>query len=52
MEDINTNTSIIGGFDSPTSIYVSSISIKTGTVIVAFVAIVISIIGLYKTNRK
>lgn len=52
MEDINTNTSIIGGFDSPTSIYVSSISIKTGTIIVAFVAIVISIIGLYKTNRK
>lgn len=52
MEDINTSTSIIGGFDGPTSIYLSSVSIKTGTVIVAIVAMVISIIGLYKTNRK
>lgn len=52
MEDINTNTSIIGGFDGPTSIYVSSISIKNGSIIVAIVAMVISIIGLYKTNRK
>lgn len=52
MEDINTSTSIIGGFDGPTSIYLSSVSIKTGTLIVAIVAMVISIIGLYKTNRK
>lgn len=52
MEDINTSTSIIGGFDGPTSIYSSSVSIKTGTVIVTIVAMVISIIGLYKTNRK
>lgn len=52
MEDINTSTSIIGGFDGPTSIYLSSVSIKTGTVIVTIVAMVISIIGLYKTNRK
>lgn len=52
MDDINSSTSIIGGFDSPTSIYVSSVSFKTGTFIAVVVALAVSIIGLWKTNRK
>lgn len=52
MDDINSSTSIIGGYDSPTSIYVSSISFKTGTFIAALVALVVSIVGVWKTNRK
>ena len=52
MDDINSSTSIIVGYDSPTSIYVSSISFKTGTFIAALVALVVSIIGVWKTNRK
>lgn len=52
MEDINSSTSIIGGYDGPTNIYISSVSFKTGTFITAVVALVASIIGLWKTNGK
>lgn len=50
--NLNDNTSIIGGADGPTSILVSGISVEYGTVITAVIAIVIAIIGLFKTKRK
>lgn len=52
MNDINSSTSIIGGYDAPTDIYVSNISIKYGAIIAAVAAVVISIVGLIKTKRS
>lgn len=52
MDDINSSTSIIGGYDAPTDIYVSNISIKFGAIIAAVAALIISIVGLIKTKRR
>ena len=52
MNNINSSTSIIGGYDAPTNIYVSNISIKYGEIFAAVAAVVISIVGLVKTKRR
>ncbi len=52
INDINSNTSIIGGYDGPTSIYVSNGVFKIGSFITIIVAGVVSSIGIYKTRRR
>lgn len=52
MDTINADPSIIGGYDGPTSIYVSNISFKTGKLILMLIAIVLSVIGIYRTRRR
>ena len=45
------STGIIGGYDGPTSIYVSSVSFRAIPLIVAGVALVVSIVGIARTKR-
>lgn len=52
MDTINADPSIIGGYDGPTSIYVSNISFKTGKFILMLSASALSVIGIYKTRRR
>lgn len=52
INDMDVSTSIIGGYDGPTDMYVSNISIKYGTVIGTVAAVVISAIGIYKTKKR
>lgn len=52
MDAIHENISAIGGYDGPTNIYVSNISLKTGVLILTLIAAIISIIGIHKTRRK
>lgn len=52
MDTINADPSIIGGYDGPTSIYVSNVSFKTGKLILMLIAIVLSVIGIYRTRRR
>ena len=52
MENMNANTSIIGGYDGPTSIYVSNMSFDTGKLILTLIVAVLSVVGIYKTRRK
>lgn len=52
MSDISTTTSIIGGNDGPTNIFVSNVSLKFVNIIFTVVALVISVIGIYKTRKK
>lgn len=52
MDAIHENVSTIGGYDGPTSIYVSNISFKTGTLLITLLAAALSGVGIYKTRRK
>lgn len=52
MENMDADTSIIGGYDGPTSIYVSNMSFGTGKLILTLLVAVLSIVGIYKTRRK
>lgn len=52
MSDMSTTTSIIGGNDGPTNIFVSNVSLKFVNIIFTVVALVISVIGIYKTRKK
>lgn len=52
MDTINADPSIIGGYDGPTSIYVSNISFKVGKFILMLAASVLSVIGIYRTRRR
>lgn len=52
IHSMNENISIIGGADSPTSIYVSNISIKAASVITTVIASAASIVGIYITKKK
>ncbi len=52
MNDMNSDTSIIGGYDGPTSIYVSSGSIKIIGSILNIILAIVAGIGLYQTRRK
>lgn len=52
IDDINSNASIIGGYDGPTAISVSNGVFKIGSFITILVAGVASGIGIYKTRRK
>ena len=45
------STGIIGGYDGPTSIYVSSVPFRAIPLIVAGVALVVSIVGIARTKR-
>ena len=52
MSDMSTTTSIIGGNDGTTNIFVSNVSLKFVNIIFTVVALVISVIGIYKTRKK
>lgn len=52
MNEMYADSSVIGGYDGPTDIYVSSISLNIGALITAIIAAIISAVGLYKTRRK
>ena len=50
--DLSGGTSVIGGADGPTSIFVSGVSFKPVPVVITGVAAAASAIGLYRTRRK
>ena len=52
ISDMITTTSISGGNDGPTNIFVSNVSLKFVNIIFTVVALVISVIGIYKTRKK
>lgn len=52
MADMNANENIIGWHDGPTSIYISSISMRMLGGIVNIVVAIIAGIGIYQTRRK
>lgn len=52
VEDINSDTAIIGGFDGPTNVFVSSIALNFGGIILALALLALSLAGIYKTRRK
>ena len=52
MDEINASTSVIGGIDGPTEIYVSGGSMKIGKILILVIIAVASAIGIYKTRRR
>lgn len=52
MNEMHADSSVIGGYDGPTDIYVSSLSLNIGALITAIIAAIISAVGLYKTRKK
>lgn len=52
MNDINGTIAIIGGYDGPTNIYVSSIPLKVWNIAFIVIALIVSAIGIYKTRKK
>ena len=52
IKNISENTSIIGGADAPTSIYVTGGSVKITEITLAAIAAIGSAIGIYHTRRK
>lgn len=52
MNGISANTSIIGGYDGPTNIFVSNKTFKPLFLIITFTIAVISVLGIYKTRKK
>lgn len=52
MHDINASTSIIGGFDGLTEIYVTRENLRISQIIITMIIAVISGIGIYKTRRR
>lgn len=52
MSDMSATTSIIGGNDGPTNIFVSNISLKLLNIVFTIIALAISVIGIYKTRKK
>lgn len=52
VKQMNSNISIIGGFDGPTNIFVSSIALNFGGVVLALTLLALSLAGIYKTRRK
>ena len=52
MNDINTSTSIIGGYDGPTNIIVSRTAFQCMPFIFSLIVAIVSLIGIYKTRKK
>lgn len=52
VEDINSDTAIIGGFDGPTNIFVSSFAFNFCGVALSLAALAVSIAGIIKTGKK
>ena len=52
INELNSNSAIIGGYAGPTSIAVSNGIFRVGNFIITIVAAVASGIGLYKTRKK
>lgn len=52
INDMNSTESIIGGNVVPTNIYITNGSFKVFNIFFAVIALVISIIGLYKTRKR
>ena len=52
MDEINSSVSGIGGFDAPTDIYVTNVSLKISGIIITVILAVVSGIGIYKTRRR
>ena len=51
MNDINTSTSIVGGYDGPTNIIVTRTAFHFMPFILS-IAVVVSFVGIYKTRKK
>lgn len=52
MDDMSASTSIIGGYDGPTNIYVSNVSLRMSMFIGTIIVAIVSVIGIYKTKRR
>lgn len=52
MKEMNSNAAIIGWYDGPTSIYVSSISSQVFGWIINIAVAVVAVIGIYQTRRR
>lgn len=52
MNEINSDSSIIGGIDGPTKIYVSTCIFKISRLIIPVLLAAASAIGIYKTRRR
>ena len=52
MNDIRADGSVIGGYDGPTNIYVSNISLKAESLLISLIIAIISAVGIFKTRRK
>lgn len=52
LNEMQGDPAIIGGYDGPTNIYVSNISVPFGTAVAALCAAVAAVVGLLKTRRN
>ena len=52
VKDMKANENVIGWYDGPTSIYISSISMQMLGGIINIVVAVVAGIGIYQTRRK
>lgn len=52
MEEMEASSAIIGGYDGPTDIFVSNISLRGTWVVACVIGAIISAVGLYRTRRK
>ena len=50
--DINTGTSVIGGYDGPTNIFVARTEFRFAPFIISLVGAVVAFVGIYKTRKK
>lgn len=52
MNEMNNNSAIIGGSDAPTNIYVSVVPVNKIPFFASLIALVVSILGLYKIKKR
>ena len=52
MDEINVSSSVIGGFDGPTTIFVSGGGMKIGKILALTTISILSIVGIYKTRKR
>ena len=52
MKDMNSNENVIGWYDGPTSMYVSSVSVQMLGGIANIVVAIVAGIGIYQTRRR
>ena len=52
MNDINTSTAVIGGYDGPTNIIVTRTAFQFVPFILSLGAAILSFVGIYKTRKK
>lgn len=52
IKEYSDGISVIGGDNGPTNIYIASGSFRAATLLAAFAAIPVAVVGIYKTRRK